>query len=380
MRSGDHAVPSSPPWASGPARASRAAGARRPRVDDVREPAHGLLTAACALHRRPLRAQPGHQRGADRHRRRAGDWKGNRRLDADDPAPHPSPRQPQARSRTWWFFSSSWWPPSAARSRRSAIRRCSSGYLGVDLWTARHISRGRRCGRGAAGGRYASTIWDRRGRQAVDPTPDERQLRHRGERELPVLLGDHRAHADQRVRKGARPTVGMQVELMIVATSLLAPRVIVSLAVTLRDVRESNQFSSAPIWVAKVFVSDLVTMSRWCRCSGPATPARWPAWSRAVTGQRRPALPATYFWFTACCRRCSTTRPRTSSSLAGGDPLGLLATLRRRCWRRSLPALCSWAPTPTSATRRIHGQGDRRGPRRRMPQLRRLHGVVVSYW
>ena len=73
----------------------------------------------------------------------------------------------------------------------------------------------------------------------------------------------------------------------------------------------------------------------------------------------------------ARCRRSSTTRRPTSCSSISRAAMRRCSWGRsRRRWRRSRPAPSSWAPTPTSATRRT--SWSRRSPRRagvRMPSF-----------
>ena len=62
-----------------------------------------------------------------------------------------------------------------------------------------------------------------------------------------------------------------------------------------------------------------------------------------------------YFWLTGILSSFLDNAPTylVFFNLAGGDPSALMGAARRHAGGDLLPARCSWAPTPTSATRPI---------------------------
>jgi Na+/H+ antiporter NhaD/arsenite permease-like protein len=124
---------------------------------------------------------------------------------------------------------------------------------------------------------------------------------------------------------------GTPVELQqIVRDGLLVVVVFVSLAITPRSVRESNQFSWGPmVEVAKLFVAIFVTMIPVLAMLKAGSAGPFAAVTQAVTGNDGQPLPWAYFWFTGMLSSFLDNAPTylVFFNLAGADAQVLMTTL-----------------------------------------------------
>lgn len=103
-----------------------------------------------------------------------------------------------------------------------------------------------------------------------------------------------------------------------------------SLALTSKAVRESNQFSWAPMQeVAKLFIGIFVTMVPVLAMLKAGEGGAFGAVARAVTGPDGHPLPWAYFWFSGVLSSFLDNAPTylVFFNLAGGDPQVLMTTL-----------------------------------------------------
>jgi Na+/H+ antiporter NhaD/arsenite permease-like protein len=124
---------------------------------------------------------------------------------------------------------------------------------------------------------------------------------------------------------------GTPVELQqVVRDVLLVAVVFVSLAITPRSVRESNQFSWGPmVEVAKLFIAIFVTMIPVLAMLKAGNAGAFAAVTQAVTGSDGQPLPWAYFWFTGGLSSFLDNAPTylVFFNLAGGDAQALMTTL-----------------------------------------------------
>jgi Na+/H+ antiporter NhaD/arsenite permease-like protein len=104
---------------------------------------------------------------------------------------------------------------------------------------------------------------------------------------------------------------------------------LLSLALTARNVRESNQFNWHPMLeVAKLFIGIFVTMVPVLAMLKAGEAGAFAAVTRAVTGPDGQPLPWAYFWFTGVLSSFLDNAPTylVFFNLAGGDPQVLMTT------------------------------------------------------
>jgi Na+/H+ antiporter NhaD/arsenite permease-like protein len=104
---------------------------------------------------------------------------------------------------------------------------------------------------------------------------------------------------------------------------------LLSLALTSRQVRDSNQFSWAPMAeVAKLFIGIFVTMVPVLAMLKAGEAGAFGAVTRAVTGADGQPLPWAYFWFSGVLSSFLDNAPTylVFFNLAGGDPQVLMTT------------------------------------------------------
>jgi Na+/H+ antiporter NhaD/arsenite permease-like protein len=104
----------------------------------------------------------------------------------------------------------------------------------------------------------------------------------------------------------------------------------VSMALTPRAVRQSNQFSWAPMQeVAKLFIGIFITMVPVLAMLKAGEAGAFAAVTRAVTGADGQPVPWAYFWFSGILSSFLDNAPTylVFFNLAGGDPQTLMTTL-----------------------------------------------------
>ena len=167
----------------------------------------------------------------------------------------------------------------------------------------------------------------------ADPTPDDHTFGIEGGWNFALLL----AVAGLVLMSGTWQSpitfnvFGTEVGLpALVRDGALIGVTLLSLAITQRQVRESNQFSWAPMLeVAKLFVGIFVTMVPVLAMLKAGEAGAFASVTRAVTGADGQPVPWAYFWFTGALSSFLDNAPTylVFFNLAGGDPQVLMTTL-----------------------------------------------------
>ncbi len=182
---------------------------------------------------------------------------------------------------------------------------------------------------------YALDSWFMRKEGTVprDPTPDTRGFGiDGGVNVLPLLAVIALVLMSGVWKPGVHfDLAGTAVSLQqLVRDSLLVVATLISLAITPKGVRESNQFSWAPMQeVAKLFVGIFVTMVPVLAMLGAGLDGAFAGVARAVTHANGQPMPWAYFWFTGVLSSFLDNAPTylVFFNLAGGDAPTLMTTL-----------------------------------------------------
>jgi Na+/H+ antiporter NhaD/arsenite permease-like protein len=181
---------------------------------------------------------------------------------------------------------------------------------------------------------YVLDTWHYR-RESVtkaDPTPDTPSFGIEGSVNFVLLLAVMGLVLMSGVWKPgvAFDVFGTEVGLpQLVRDAALIGVTLLSLALTARQVRESNQFSWHPMLeVAKLFIGIFVTMVPVLAMLKAGEAGAFAAVTRAVTGADGQPLPWAYFWFSGGLSSFLDNAPTylVFFNLAGGDPQVLMTT------------------------------------------------------
>jgi Na+/H+ antiporter NhaD/arsenite permease-like protein len=182
---------------------------------------------------------------------------------------------------------------------------------------------------------FAIDTWyyRREGVTRADPTPDTPRFGIEGGVNFVLLL----AVMGLVLMSGVwQPGVGFE----LLGTEIGLPQLVrdgalvgitwLSLRLTTRAVRDSNQFSWGPMAeVAKLFIGIFVTMVPVLAMLKAGEAGAFAAVTRAVTGADGQPLPWAYFWFSGVLSSFLDNAPTylVFFNLAGGDPAVLMTTL-----------------------------------------------------
>ncbi|MEO7150338.1 MAG: sodium:proton antiporter [Burkholderiaceae bacterium] len=211
------------------------------------------------------------------------------------------------------------------------------GFLkGVDFfWTARHIFPETLFLVGVLLAMfYALDTWHYRREGVVqpDPTPDDKAVGLDGAINFLPLLGVMGLVLMSGVWKPgiAFDVFGTEVTLQQIVRDLgLVALTVVSLVITPRSVRASNQFSWAPMQeVAKLFIGIFLTMIPVLAILKAGTAGALGGVVTAVTGPDGQPLPWAYFWFSGVLSSFLDNAPTylVFFNMAGGDPQALMTS------------------------------------------------------
>ncbi|MEO6410058.1 MAG: sodium:proton antiporter [Burkholderiaceae bacterium] len=181
---------------------------------------------------------------------------------------------------------------------------------------------------------YALDTWHyrREGVRPPDPTPDDKTVGLDGAINFLPLLGVMGLVLMSGVWKPgiAFGVFGTEVTLQQVVRDLgLVALTMVSLVITPRSVRESNQFSWGPMQeVAKLFIGIFLTMIPVLAILKAGASGALSGVVNAVTGADGQPLPWAYFWFSGVLSSFLDNAPTylVFFNLAGGDPQHLMTT------------------------------------------------------